>query len=129
MCGVRQNDLSFWCASASSRNEKFEPFGGEKRHVTAENEIPLGEGIGGGGMLQRGNNAAERPFARPAILYDFEVVFEAGVSLSAGNYGNFRGAAFREFDDFQQQRCCAEANEGLVATKARTGAAREKVSA
>jgi hypothetical protein len=80
-------------------------------------------------MLQRGNNAAERPFARPAIFDDFEVAFEAGVSLSAANYGNFRSAAFREFDDSQQQRYCAKANEGLVATKARTGAARENVSA
>ena len=80
-------------------------------------------------MLQRGDDAAERAFAGPLICNDFEIAAEVAVFLGGGNNGNFGSAGLRQLNDFQQQWFCGKANEGLVATKARTRAASEDVGA
>jgi len=89
MGGMRKDDLNFWCAGASLINKKLEPFGSEKRHVAAEDKIPLDGPIGGGGMLQRSDDAAEGAFAGPMIFNDFEFCVEVGVFLSTGDNCNF----------------------------------------
>jgi len=129
MRGMREDDLNFFVTVAGMLDKKCQPFGGEERHIAAEDEIPFGGGIGGGGMLERGDDAAKRPFARPAIFNDFEVTAKVGVILSTGNHGNFRSAGLRELNDFEQQWNGAKANQGFVAAEAGTGSARENVAA
>jgi hypothetical protein len=126
---MREDDLNFFVTLAGMGNQKLEPCGGEEGHVAAEDEIPFGGAIGGGGMLQRSDDAAEGPFAGPAIFNDFEVVVEVDVFLSVGDNCNFRSAALRHLSNFQQQWSCAKANEGFVAAKARARASGENVPA
>src|SRR6202022_1509273 len=103
VCGTRENDLNFFVSLAGAMDKKFEPLGGEEGHVTAQNEIPLGGASGGGGMLQRGDDAAERAFAGPAVFDGFEFTVEVAVFLSTGDNGNFRSAGLCQLNDFQQQ--------------------------
>jgi hypothetical protein len=78
--------------------------------------------------MQRSNDAAEGPFAGPAIFDDFDVTVEAGIFLSAGNNRNFRSAGLRELSDFQDEWNSAKANQGFVAPKAGAGSAGQNVA-
>jgi hypothetical protein len=126
---MRENHLNFRGACAGTLNQKLQPFSGKEWHVTAEYEIPFGGTSRRGSMLQRGDNAAEGPFAGPAIFNDLEFTVEASVFLRAGDNGNFRSAGSREFSDFQQQRNGAKANQSFIATKAGTDTASQNVAA
>ena len=129
MRGMREDDLNFFVTVAGMLDKKCQPFGGEERHIAAEDEIPFGGAVGGGGMLQRGDDAAEGPFARPAIFNDFEFPAEVDVFLGAGDNSNFRSAGLRELNDFLQQWNRTKANQGFVAPKAGAGSSGENVAA
>lgn len=129
MCRMREDNLNFCGACAGMGNQKLQPFSGKEWHVTAEYEIPFGGASGRDSMLQRGDNTAEGPLAGPAIFNDLQFTVQASVFLRAGDNGNFGSASLRQLDDFQQQRSGAKADEGLVATKARTRAASKNVGA
>ena len=120
---MREDYLSFFVARARKSDKKLEPFGGEEGHVTAENEIPLIYGRGRCGVLQCGDNAAERAFAGPLVFDDFKFAVEVGVFLSGRDNCNFGNAGLGERDNIQQQRPSPKTNERLVAAKARTRAA------
>jgi len=88
MGGMWKYSLNFFVALARMGNQKLEPFGGEEGHVAAEDEIPFDGAIGGGGMLQRGDDAAEGALAGPLIFDDFEFGAKVGVFLSGGDNRN-----------------------------------------
>jgi hypothetical protein len=126
---MRQNNLNFRRATAGAVDEKCEPLGSEEGHVAAENEIPFSRPIGGGGVLQRGDDAPEWTFAGPLIFDRFQISAKVAVLTIASDNQNFCHAGVCELDNFQQQWPGIKANERLVATKPRTGAASENVGA
>ena len=129
MRGMREDNLNFFVAVAGMGDKKLEPYSGEERHIAAEDEIPFGGGICGGGMLQSGDHAAEGPFAGPLIFDRFQISAKVAVLAVTSDDHNISGAGLREPDNIQQQWSRTKANESLVATKPRTCAASENVGA
>lgn len=128
MRGMWEDDLNFFVALAGMSDKKLEPFGGEERHVTAEDEIPLIFGGSRRCVLQRSDDAAERPFAGPAIFQNLQLRAEVAVLLGVSDNRNFRSAGLRQLNDFQQQWNRAKANQGFVATKAGAGSSGENIA-
>jgi len=126
--GMWEDDLSFFVARARMGNKKLEPFGGEERHVTAENEIPSNFGGSRRCVLQRSDDAAERPFAGPAIFQYVRLRAEVAVLLGVSDNRNFRSAGLRQLNDFQQQWNRAKANQGFVAPKTGAGSSGENIA-
>jgi len=129
MGGIREDDVNSFVTLAGTGNKKLEPFRGEKRHVAAEDEVPFDGAIGGGGMLQRGDNASEGAFAGPAIFNDFEFCAEAEVFLGLAYNGHIVGEDLERIYDPQKERRVAESNQSFVATEPRTSAASENIPA
>ena len=118
------NDFSIACTRDCAHIR--EPLPRQKWHIAAYNEVPGGSAWVTLGRSQRGDNSAQRPFARPAVLDDRHLQ----IRITSGARDNLH--ALRDFSNQikrpVQHRLPSDFDKTLITAKAGTRSACQQVA-